>query len=66
MARVSLELKNSMSFYGVTGHPSIEQFAACTMECIPVTVHISNRAVHMLPEGCDYKEKIPNLSVSGE
>ena len=45
---------------------AIEQFAACTVECIPVTVHTSNSAVHMLPEGCDYKEKIPNLSVSGE
>jgi len=29
-------------------------------------VHTSNSAVHMLPELCDYKEKIQTLSVSGE
>ena len=39
---------------------AIEQFAACSMECIPVTVQYTCYLKYII------REKIPNLSVSGE
>jgi len=41
---------------------AIEQSAAC----LPHGVHTSHSAVHMLPEVCDYTEKLHKLSLSGE
>ena len=67
MARVSLELKNSMPFYGVTGHPSSE--AEFPLEVTPPTTPPTNPPTNLSTDPPDLPVDIsdpPNVGNKSE